>query len=68
MRPQSSMDLAKHIYKLKSADKTLFYTPIEARVMLLSFQGYPLDLEAIRQHRHRRNCLQHVQLKSEVPN
>ena len=33
---------------------------------LLLFQGYPLVLR--RQHRHRRICLQQVQLKSEVTN
>ena len=36
---------------------------------LLSFQGYPPVLEAIRRkHRHRRTCRQQVQPKSEVTN
>ena len=33
MRPQSSMGFGENIYKLKNADETTFYTPIEARVM-----------------------------------
>ena len=33
MRSQRSMGFGEHEYKLKNADKTTFYSPIEARVM-----------------------------------
>ena len=47
MRPRSSMGFGENIFKLKNSDKTTFYTPIEAQVMLAPTSTRPEEREFV---------------------
>ena len=44
---REAWDLAKHIYKLKNADKATFYTPIEARLLPAPTSKRPEEREFV---------------------
>ena len=63
--PKSSMDLAKHIYKLKNAEKATFYYPIEIKVAPAHISKSPEDTEFVVDSRASMHMLSKKDVSSE---